>query len=370
MPSDFSIVLALVNIARRSEAGRGAGGMLMIMAAAALGNPTSVLRTIVTIVIDDLGHYDTAVYNPASPTPALKALADGGVRLGRHYTYKFCSPTRRSFLSGRLPVHMTGAQAQPCTNWLPLEMEILPQKLKKAGFRSHVIGKGHWGYQTIDHLPINRGFESHVGYLCGAENYDHGYNENRNMKHDCSSTPAQCVHDMWNGNAPGYDVIANITYSTNFYSRRATALIEAAPPTEPLSLFLLYQGVHVPYQAVPAWESKPTPPGMWDQTYSNMLRVVDGGVANITAALRATKRWDNTFLFVTSDNGGIMKVRARARCCYVSPARFASGSGANAARAHLHRPSFPPSTRGVSSFPAIRALTLAFVRTRRATTTP
>ena len=96
--------------------------------------------TIVTIVIDDLGHYDTAVYNPNSPTPALKALADGGVRLGRHYTYKFCSPTRRSFLSGRLPVHMTSAQAQPCTNWLPLEMEILPQKLKKAGFHSHIIG--------------------------------------------------------------------------------------------------------------------------------------------------------------------------------------------------------------------------------------
>ena len=35
---------------------------------------------------DDLGFYDTAVYNPNSPTPTLKSLADGGVRLGRHYT--------------------------------------------------------------------------------------------------------------------------------------------------------------------------------------------------------------------------------------------------------------------------------------------
>ena len=42
--------------------------------------------TIVTIVIDDLGHYDTAVWNPNAPTPALKALADGGIRLGRHCT--------------------------------------------------------------------------------------------------------------------------------------------------------------------------------------------------------------------------------------------------------------------------------------------
>ena len=146
--------------------------------------------------------------------------------------------------------------------------------------------------------------------------------------HDCSSVPAQCVHDMWNGNRPGYDVIANITYSTNFYARRATALIEAAKPGDRLGLFLLYQGVHVPYQAVPAWESKPTPSGMWDQTYSDMLRVVDSGVANITAALRATKRWENTLLLVTSDNGGILKVRARPYflSCFAPPncSRFAN----------------------------------------------
>ena len=27
-----------------------------------------------------------------------------GIRLERHYVYKYCSPTRSSFLSGRLPV--------------------------------------------------------------------------------------------------------------------------------------------------------------------------------------------------------------------------------------------------------------------------
>ena len=126
------------------------------------------------------------------------------------------------------------------------------------------------------------------------------------MGHDCSSIPAQCVHDMWHDDHAGHDVIDNITYSTNYYTRTATAIIDAAPATQNLGLFLLYQGVHVPYQAVPAWESKPNPPGMWDQTYSDMLRVVDDGVANLTAALHRTKRWENTLLVVTSDNGGIM----------------------------------------------------------------
>jgi len=56
-----------------------------------------------------------------------------------------------------------------CSNFLPLAFTILPQKLASAGYHNHFVGKGHLGYQTMDHLPINRGFLSHVGYLEGGE---------------------------------------------------------------------------------------------------------------------------------------------------------------------------------------------------------
>jgi hypothetical protein len=58
----------------------------------------------------DLGYWDTQVHNPVSPTPTLGALAKEGIVLNRHYVFRYCSPTRRAFLSGRFPNHITGTQ--------------------------------------------------------------------------------------------------------------------------------------------------------------------------------------------------------------------------------------------------------------------
>lgn len=123
--------------------------------AAAPMNVTSGPQVIVTLLIDDLGYYDTSVWNPAAPTPTIGALADEGLRLDRQYTYWYCSPTRRSFLSGRFPAHIGGGQADICSNILSLNFTLLSDKLKQAKFNCHMIGKGHLGYETEDHLPTN-----------------------------------------------------------------------------------------------------------------------------------------------------------------------------------------------------------------------
>ena len=90
----------------------------------------------------------------------------------KHYYY--CSPTRRSFITGRYPVHITGIQAGTNTNLTPLQFTILPEKLAAADYESHFIGKGHLGWHTTDHLLVNRGFTSHVGYLGGSQSYECG----------------------------------------------------------------------------------------------------------------------------------------------------------------------------------------------------
>ena len=54
--------------------------------------------------------------------------------MDRQYTFKYCSPTRSSFLSGRLPYHVNQAnRAYSAVGGVDLRMTIIPEKLKLAG---------------------------------------------------------------------------------------------------------------------------------------------------------------------------------------------------------------------------------------------
>merc|ERR1719401_2064304 len=80
-------------------------------------------------------------------------------------------------------------------------------------------------------------------------------------------------------------------------------------------LHLAYQGVHAPYVDPPSWEHVPNHPDFCMaskdvsrescQVFTNMLHVVDMGVANVTQAIKAKGLWDQTLVIFTSDNGGV-----------------------------------------------------------------
>eukprot|EP00035_Acanthoeca_spectabilis_P007521 m.137653 g.137653 ORF g.137653 m.137653 type:complete len:186 (-) comp13983_c0_seq5:1153-1710(-) len=64
------------------------------------------------------------------------------------------------------------------------------------------------------------------------------------------------------------------------------------------------QNVHAPYQLPPTWEAADYPE-MWDNTYANMLHMLDVAVVNVTTALVDTGLWNNTLVWFSADNGGI-----------------------------------------------------------------
>ena len=61
---------------------------------------------VLMLLLDDLGWHDVSWHNAELHTPNLARLKSLGIELDRHYAYRFCSPSRSSLLSGRLPFHV------------------------------------------------------------------------------------------------------------------------------------------------------------------------------------------------------------------------------------------------------------------------
>ncbi len=77
-----------------------------MLAAAAAATPSVIFH----VIVDDLGWGDVSWHRTGSnlenPTPHMASLVSEGVELDRVYVYHMCTPSRSSFLSGRLPVHV------------------------------------------------------------------------------------------------------------------------------------------------------------------------------------------------------------------------------------------------------------------------
>ena len=103
-------------------------------------------KALLLVIADDLGWNNVGWHgNTEVQTPTLDRLVRAGIELDRMYAYKYCSPTRSSILSGRLPYHVN---EQNRAIWqagggVDLRMDILPAKLQRAGFTTHQLGKWH-----------------------------------------------------------------------------------------------------------------------------------------------------------------------------------------------------------------------------------
>ena len=125
---------------------------------------------IVFVLVDDWGFTDVGFRNPQIKTPNFDSLAKTGLLLDRHYVYRYCSPSRASFLTGRWPHHVHQWNPPPNAEvGLNINMTALPAKLKQAGYSTHMVGKWHEGFFKSQYLPVNRGFDTSSGFLNGGK---------------------------------------------------------------------------------------------------------------------------------------------------------------------------------------------------------
>lgn len=295
------------------------------------------------MVADDLGWNDVPWHNREVYAPNLDSLAKAGVILQESYVQPICTPSRSALMSGRYPFTIG---RQHAVIWpeeptgLSLNLTLLPQLMKAAGYETHAVGKWHLGFCSWAYTPTSRGFDTFYGYYTGSEDYYHHtrtcvFGEEGN-KHSngttststtTSTTPAPCndikcafslgeqkepVIDEKKG--PGYLDLRDNTepernqsgvYSTYVFASQVEKLLANREPEVPMFLYLPFQSVHSPLQ-VPEKYKKPYEhiQNHDRKTYLGMVSAMDEAVGRVIKALKDTGHYNNTVIVFTTDNGG------------------------------------------------------------------
>ncbi|KAI5630822.1 sulfatase domain-containing protein [Phthorimaea operculella] len=287
---------------------------------------------IILIVADDLGWNDVGFHGMNHiPTPNIDALAASAspcsstasphlhplraalltarypihaaacrVTLQQHCVTP-SAPSRAALLTARYPIH-TGMQhgvlygMEP--RGLPLGETLLPQHLRRLGYRTHLVGKWHLGSHSKHYLPLHRGFESHLGFWTGKiDMYDHTNAEQGSWGTDFRRN-FTTAHDLFG------------KYATDIYTEEAVRVIRSHDARSPLFLMVAHSAVH----SGNPWEPIRAPDQLVD-SYSHIadpsrrrfaaeLSKLDESVGAVVSALQAAGLLRRSIILFTSDNGG------------------------------------------------------------------
>ena len=258
----------------------------------------------VLILVDDLGYRDVG-FNGATEieTPNIDRIAAEGVTFRNGYvTASICTPSRAGLLTGRYParfgldVNLAYAPFDPRLG-LPLEETTIADHLRRAGYRTGLVGK--WQLGAAHHfIPRERGFDYFFGFLGGGHDY-----WGRNYD---AAAPAREYYTPLVDNRDPY-TSQDGEYLTDVLGDKAAQFITDSA-ADPFFLYLAYNAPHHPLQA---------PPDLMDQ-YSNiadphrqrylaMVDSLDQNVGKVLDALDTTGIRDNTVVFFLSDNGGVWR---------------------------------------------------------------
>ena len=264
--------------------------------AAAEGPPNILL-----IVADDLGYNDLS-YNGATDiqTPNIDRLASSGVIFSNGYApAPVCSPARAGLLTGRYPSRF-GMEANLAyapadrRHGLPVAEKTLATLLKRAGYRTGMVGKWHLGAAPPFH-PLNRGFDFYYGFLGG----EHDYYRIDATRYAVDEHLVPIGRQRSLGGFAGYLTDRLTDQAIEFVNQDRK---------QPFFLYLAYNAPHQPLQAPP--EILRRHRQVRDdqrRRYLAMVDSLDGNVGRLVAALQAAGRWRNTLTFFLSDNGGLQR---------------------------------------------------------------
>lgn len=241
---------------------------------------------IVLILVDDMGYGDFSRFNQGlSRTAVLDALMDEGTCLTHQYTASpVCNPSRAALMTGRYP-HRTGSI--DTLEWRGLERLALRERtladvLKRAGYRTGLVGKWHLGSFDPRYHPMQRGFDETVCFRGGMHDY---YQWRIEFGPNARRTDGRYMTDVWTQEA------------CEFIDRNKG---------RPFFLHVTFNAPHTPLQA-PEEEVRPfAETGKFNKgvaTLYGMIHRLDISVGRILETLKRHGLEEDTIVLFSSDNG-------------------------------------------------------------------
>ena len=284
-----------------------------VMSSAATVRPGQATKPhIVFMMVDDWGWADVGYHLNFSTkevvTPNIDNLVKEGLQLNQQYVFNWCSPSRSSFVSGRVPIHVNDEGTDDKSynpndpvsgfNGIPRNMTGIGTKMKEGGYATHMVGKWDAGMATPDHTPQGRGFDTSLNYFAHANDY---YTERSG---GCNKTE---IVDLWDTDKPGSTLNGTgpDKYEEGLFKERILQIIKQHDQTTPLFLYYAAHIVHRPYEVPDQYLNKFSfIDEKYRQVYLAMVNYLDDVVGEIIAALKSHGLWDNLLFVASSDNGG------------------------------------------------------------------
>lgn len=249
--------------------------------------PLRAARNILLLIADDYGNDSSSLYNTTGagvtlpPTPALNALAAGGVRFTNAYACPVCSPTRACILTGRYGFRTgVGDTVEPgSTNQLSGSETTLPEVFAAqptAGYALAAFGKWHLASGATSPNSIG-GWPHFAGTIPGALQSYTNY--------------AKIVNGV---QTAGYSV-----YATTDVVNDAVAWISARG-SSPWIAWVAFNAPHTPFHVPPTnLHSYGSNPATNRLKYEAAVEAMDTEIARL---LLAVNRAETDIIFM-GDNG-------------------------------------------------------------------